>query len=72
MISGLSKTMDALINTLKDSEQEKKKLKAQMNPEQLKLINSFEAEMKKAVEKNDLNQISKITKKYFSQNGTTK
>ena len=72
MIAGLSKTLDALIETMKDSEQEKKKLKAQMNPEQLKFINDFEAEIKEATKSKDLAKISKITKKYFSQHGNTK
>jgi hypothetical protein len=72
MIAGLSKTLDALIETMKDSEQEKKKLKAKMNPEQLKFINAFEAEIKEATKSNDLSKISKITKKYFSQHGNTK
>jgi len=71
MIAGLSKTIDALINSQKESMQELKLLKAKMTKEELKKLNAFETEINAAMKDSDFSKVTEITKKYFS-NDTTK
>jgi hypothetical protein len=72
MISLISKITDDFIAGMNQKQKELDLLKKKMTKEQLKMLNSFQAEIESAKKSNDIAKIMEITKKYFSENGNTK